>query len=162
MDIAVEGLRLLGNFVEKRCLNRGRGYNALKQAAGNEIPDAESQYNIIINPRFSDGTTGWFGEGCSLSVGSIDDDDGSSCYCVAHGRSWKGHGLAQEIGKRLDAGGSYRVEAWVGIRSSSQAAEQEQALVHATVKVARDGGGEESVLISRFLELPFQSLSPLH
>lgn len=145
MDIGVGGLRWLGNLVEKRCLNRGLGRIALKQAPGDGDSDDEVQYNIIINPTFSEGTRGWFGEGCSLSVGSI--ADGSSCYAIAHGRHESSHGLAQEIGKRLEANAAYRVEAWVAIRSSGPA--EQEAVVHASVKVVRASDAvEERIVLS--------------
>ncbi|CAM6092294.1 unnamed protein product [Calypogeia fissa] len=146
LDTAAEGLRWLDNFWGRRCLNRGGGYITLKQQQQELVRDSFSddglEYNIIINPKFSDGTKGWFGDGCSLSVGTVDGDNSSS-YLVAHGRNERCHGLAQEIGKRLENGVDYRVEAWVGIRSG----EQKKAVVRAIVKVVKDGGGEEHIPI---------------
>lgn len=147
MDIAVGGLTWLGNF-----LNHSPGSITLKQQEESllrvDCSDDEVEYNIIINPKFSEGARGWYGQGCSLFVG--DADDRSSNYCVAYGRSEKSHGLAQEIGKRLDAGVSYKVEAWVGIRASGRAAAwQKVAVVHATVKLVKADGGEERISLCR-------------
>lgn len=163
--LGVEALKWVGDFVSK-CISPG-GYKALqsqctKTDAGHrgglknsttvaqaDVLDYSDECllsNIIVNPTFSEGTTGWSGVGCSLSVRN---HQGSS-YCVAHARTEEHEGLAQEIGKRLDANVEYRVEAWVGIRGG----QAEQALVQATITVEKSMGGDaDYIFLDRFVSV---------
>ncbi|CAM6086771.1 unnamed protein product [Calypogeia fissa] len=95
-------------------------------------------FNIVVNPAFGDGTQGWFGLGCNLSLGTF----GGKTYCIAHDRKNKWEGLAQEITERVEVDVDYQVEAWVGI--GDQAGEAE---VICTVKTEKSEGGEDFIWI---------------
>lgn len=116
-------------------------------APGFHLPCSDGQVvhnNIVLNPTFSDGTRGWLGRGCSLSVGTC---LGSS-FCVAQGRTESSHGLVQSIGAKLDKSTAYRVEAWVGMRSAQGG---DRATVRATLTLKPTNaseGGDERILLS--------------
>ncbi|CAM6120638.1 unnamed protein product [Calypogeia fissa] len=149
--LGVEALRWVGSIVvkcinpkalqQKQCNKTAAAYGELENST--KVTPATLDYsdddelllrNIIVNPTFSEGTSGWSGVGCSISV----RNHNGSYYCVAHGRVDRREGLAQEIGKRLDANVEYRVQAWVGIRGG----QVEQALVQATIRVEKSTGGD--------------------
>lgn len=153
-QLGVEALRWVGDVVS-RCLlpgeykplriqNRVRemGYGVKNSTTATaEFADYDEllSSNIILNPEFSEGITGWSGVQCSLSVLNYHE----TSYCVASGRTERSQGFAQEIGKRLDANVVYRAEVWVGIRGGLA----NQAQVLATVKVETSSGNGASQYI---------------
>lgn len=163
LETAVGSLRWLRDLVEKRDLKRGQQRcitSKQQQQEKFELDDCDTTSsaprslhcccdddlvpnNIVLNPTFSDGTRAWFGDGCSISVSTCL----ASSYCVAHGRGERSHGLVQNISARLEKNTTYRVEAWVAIRSARRA---DQASVRATLKAGNASvGGDGSILLGR-------------
>lgn len=132
------------DLLKKKMGNQAEGVQPTPQAPAGAAATVSDRlplpFNIVLNPTFAEGTQGWFGLGCSLSLGSF----GGSAYCIAHGRTETWHGLAQDIGDRLEVGVDYRVEAWVGIGDQA-----EEADVVSTVKVEKPSGGDDFMWLGR-------------
>lgn len=78
------------------------------------FPTVATGDNLLSNPGFEDGTTGWMGWGATLSASTERVRTGSGA-AVASGRSDTWSGAAQDIFSKVEPGGTYLASFWVTV-----------------------------------------------
>jgi len=73
--------------------------------------------NLLVNPGFEEGTTGWAGRGCDLSTSTFSR---SGSYCgYATNRSFFWQGIKQSVLGKMIPGETYTISAWIKLDNSS-------------------------------------------
>ena len=73
--------------------------------------------NLLVNPGFEEGTTGWAGRGCDLSTSTFSR---SGSYCgYATNRSFFWEGIKQSVLGKMLPGETYTISAWIKLDNSS-------------------------------------------
>jgi glucuronoarabinoxylan endo-1,4-beta-xylanase len=73
--------------------------------------------NLLVNPGFEEGTTGWDGRGCDLSTSTFSR---SGSYCgYATNRSFFWEGIKQSVLGKMLPGETYTISAWIKLDNSS-------------------------------------------
>jgi hypothetical protein len=68
--------------------------------------------NILVNPDFENGTTGWNGRSCQIEAVSTPVHSGSGC-AKAFGRTDGWQGISQSILGKMAPGKTYHISGWV-------------------------------------------------
>ncbi len=77
----------------------------------------EAVENLLVNPGFEEGTTGWDGRGCDLSTSTFSR---SGSYCgYATNRSFFWEGIKQSVLGKMIPGETYTISAWMKLDNSS-------------------------------------------
>ncbi len=78
---------------------------------------AATAQNIVTNPGFEPGTTGWSGFGCSISTSTSVYHSGSrSGYAYSRGGTWSG--LIQSMKDKMVDGETYTITAWMRLANA--------------------------------------------
>lgn len=86
------------------------------------FPTIPTGDNLLVNPGFEEGTTGWMAWGSSLATVTSPVHGGASAgYVTDRSESW--HGAAQEVYARVEPGATYFASIWVSIGGGTDEAE---------------------------------------
>jgi len=90
--------------------------------------------NLLTNPGFESGTTGWSGLGCSITTSTTVYRSGSrSGYAYSRTATW--NGLLQSLLGKMEAGKTYTISGWMMLENAGSNGD----LIKATIKKT-DGG----------------------
>ena len=79
--------------------------------------DSNNNANLLINPGFENGKTGWAGRNCSIAVDSNEKHSGLQS-AKAFGRNDTWQGIKQSLIGKMENGKTYRISAWVKLENS--------------------------------------------
>ncbi len=91
--------------------------------------------NILTNPGFENGLTGWYSMGSTISVSSVNHSGGHSAYVSNRTQNW--NGIAQSLLNKVEEGKTYKIGGWVRL------ADQDQAGISLTLH-RKNQAGEDS------------------
>jgi len=76
--------------------------------------------NLLTNPGFESGTTGWIGNGCSINTVASSPSPHSGSLCGhAYSRTATWNGPAQDVTSRMVVGQTYQMSGWVRTNSTT-------------------------------------------
>jgi endo-1,4-beta-xylanase len=74
--------------------------------------------NLITNPGFESGTTGWVGSGCTLSIStSVFHQGGKSGYATGRTQTW--NSILQSMNGKMLPGNTYLITGWMKVEGVS-------------------------------------------
>jgi O-glycosyl hydrolase len=74
--------------------------------------------NLLKNPGFEDGNTGWAGRNCQFSVSTSQNHSGSQCARV-YGRTDTWQGIKQSLMGKMVNGKTYQISGWVKLENTA-------------------------------------------
>ncbi|MHC4633291.1 MAG: carbohydrate binding domain-containing protein, partial [Planctomycetota bacterium] len=77
----------------------------------------EAVENLLVNPGFEEGTTGWAGRGCTFSVSTVSRSGSYSGYATDRNAFWDG--IKQSVLGKMIPGETYTISAWMKLENSS-------------------------------------------
>ncbi|MGA2070221.1 MAG: carbohydrate binding domain-containing protein [Sedimentisphaerales bacterium] len=98
-----------------------------------QVPAGE---NILTNPGFESGTTGWSGFGCSITTSSTIKRSGSYSG-KAYSRTGTWNGLQQDMLGKMESGKTYTISGWMMLEGAGSGGDTIKATVRQ--KDSRDG-----------------------
>lgn len=75
--------------------------------------------NILTNPGFESGTTGWTSRSCSISTVTSPAPHGGTYSARAYNRTQTWHGIQQNVLNKMVIGQTYQISGWVRISAAS-------------------------------------------
>ena len=78
---------------------------------------AQAVENILVNPGFEEGTTGWNGRGCDFSTSTVSRNGSNSGYATNRSFFWEG--IKQSVLGKMMPGETYTISAWIKLDNSS-------------------------------------------
>jgi len=73
--------------------------------------------NLVENPGFEDGTTGWAGRSCTIETVTSPVHNGAFC-AKASGRTETWQGIKQSMLGKMQSGKTYQISGWVRIENA--------------------------------------------
>ena len=101
--------------------------------------------NLVTNPGFESGTTGWTTWGSTITK-STEQMRGGSCSCLNTARAYDWQGCVQDLTGKFTVGTTYRVSAWVRMRT--RVGERGMILIQRTDSSGVSYFGSEDPLVS--------------
>jgi glucuronoarabinoxylan endo-1,4-beta-xylanase len=77
----------------------------------------EAGENLLINPGFEEGTSGWNGRGCTFSTSTVSRSGSYSGYATNRSFFWEG--IKQSVLGKMIPGETYTISAWMKLENSS-------------------------------------------
>jgi glucuronoarabinoxylan endo-1,4-beta-xylanase len=78
---------------------------------------AKAVENLLVNPGFEEGTTGWANRSCSLSTSTVRRSGQFSGYATNRNATWQG--IRQSVLDKMIPGETYTISAWMKLENSS-------------------------------------------
>jgi len=78
---------------------------------------AKADENLLVNPGFEEGTTGWADRGCNLSTSSLSRSGSYSGFATNRNSTWQG--IKQSVLGKMIPGETYDISAWIKLENSS-------------------------------------------
>ncbi len=78
---------------------------------------ADAIENLLVNPGFEEGTTGWAGRGCTFSTSTVSRSGSYSGYATDRSSTWQG--IKQSVLGKMIPGETYTISAWMKLENSS-------------------------------------------
>ena len=77
---------------------------------------AKAVENLLVNPGFEEGTTGWGDRSCSLSTSTVSRSGQFSGYATNRNATWQG--IRQSVLDKMIPGETYSISAWIKLENS--------------------------------------------
>jgi hypothetical protein len=78
---------------------------------------ADAIENLLVNPGFEEGPTGWAGRGCTFSTSTVSRSGSYSGYATNRNSYWDG--IKQSVLDKMIPGETYTISAWMKLENSS-------------------------------------------
>jgi len=78
---------------------------------------ADAIENLLVNPGFEEGPTGWAGRGCTFSTSTVSRSGSYSGYATNRNSYWDG--IKQSVLGKMIPGETYTISAWMKLENSS-------------------------------------------
>jgi len=80
-------------------------------------PSGQAAENLLVNPGFEEGTTGWAGRSSDFSTSTVSRSGSYSGYTTNRSSTWQG--IKQSLLGKMIPGETYTISAWIKLENSS-------------------------------------------
>jgi GH35 family endo-1,4-beta-xylanase len=95
------------------------------------LGQASAAVNVLTNPGFESGTTGWSGLGCSFTTTTAVYRSGSrSGYATGRNATW--NGIQQSLMGKMEVGKTYNVSGWMMLENAPSGSDQIKVTIKKT------------------------------